>query len=670
MVYEIEIFLTGLFFVLFFIIISIFGFILIFKIYKEIIELPFLEVIALSLGCGIIFFICYSYILDTFLFFNFFTALFPLIIFDIGGLIYYIKSNLKFKKKLCFQNIKLILSKHRNTIFLFILISIIVYFYQIQIQYEIIIKQESQLASDPFMWFRAIMYLIDYGHLEYEIIEAYSAGYVFLNAAMISFYPTFRFAYFFLKFVPIFYMSLFIFIGFIASRLIFKQKFIFFLAMFGFLTLRYFNYRILMPLPSVPATILFFIFSIVFIDPKIPYYFKGILLAGPFLFHPFFGVLSIAIFIIYIFLQYFVFKIKLKKNIKFIFKENSYNLIIFFGLLIPFFVNLTLKYKIDWLLNYWHYIFPACLSNFNMIVKINTNYASIINCPLILSGTFTYNNLEGYFKNIMDKTFLGNPIIFVIIIYFLIIIKKKNYQNFGNFIDIIKITIIFTFIFQFLYYFMVWFFPLETFGELVNLMYFFKPKIFEFNGAFIVFGGVFMAHDIYFNFSKITLMLKKKIPRYKKFLNGNPIRTSKEKIFHIIKSPWKIESIVIIIVLCFSYNLYQNNEFWYHYHYRDDNFVEMILAIGDSEPPNLNTKKTILLPGLEIKAVLGLLYRFNFKFIDFTQNYTTLIDKIIYEKASYVVLPINQLSENKLSNFVSDYEIFYQNVGYVVIKVD
>ncbi len=670
MVYEIEIFLTGLFFVLFFIIISIFGFIIIFKIYKEIIELPFLEVIALSIGCGLIFFICYSYILDTFLFFNFFTALFPLIIFDIGGLIYYLKSNLKIRNKINFENIKLILTKNIYIIIIFTFIFLIVYYFQIQIQDDIIIKYKSQLASDPFMWFRAIMYLIDYGHLEYEIIEAYSAGYVFVNAAMISFYPTFRFAYFFLKFVPIFYMSLFIFIGFIASRLIFKQKFLIFLAMFGFLTLRYFNYRILMPLPSVPATILFFIFSIVFIDPKIPYYFKGILLAGSFLFHPFFGVLSIAIFIIYFFLQYFVFKIKRIKSNKFLFKEYFSNLLIFFGLLIPFFVNLTLKYNIDWLLNYWHYIFPAHLTNFNIIAKTKDYCVSIINYPLLLGGNFTYERFIGYFTNIMDKTFLGNPIIFLIIIYFLIIIKKKNYQNFGNFIDIIKITIIFTFLFQFLYYFMVWFFPLETFGELVNLMYYLNPKIFEFNGAFIVFGGVFMVHDIYFNFSKITLMLKRKIPRYKKFLNGNPKHTSKEKLLHMIKSPWKIESIVIIIALCFSYNLFQNNEFWYHYHYRDDNFVEMILAIGDSEPPNLNNKKTILLPELEIKAVLDLLYRFNFQFIDFTQNYTTLIDKIIYEKASYVVLPINQLSENKLSNFVSDYEIFYQNVGYVVIKVD
>lgn len=670
MVYEIEILLTGLFFILFLIIISIFGFLLIYLIYKDIINLNFSKIILISLGSGIVFFIFYAYIIETFIFFNFFTIILPLIIFDLFGFFYFLKLDIKLKKKLNFQKIRQKLIKNKFEIIIYLFFFIIVFFLQFQAQIAIIVKYKSQLASDPYFWFRNIMYLIDFGHLEYKEIGAYPSGYVFVNASMILFHPNVRFAYFFLKFVPIFYMSIIIFIGFLVSKILFNQKFLIFLTMFGFLTLSYFNYRFLMPLPSSLATILFFIFSTIFIDHKIPFYLKGILLAGPILSHPLLGIICLGAFFMYIIVHFFNLKIIMRENKKTIlkfFRENIYIFLIFSGLLIPFLINLTLKFKIDWYLSYWHYFFPATISTPKFPFISNLYKISLINFPLLFIGNFSIQNVYGYLELVVRNTFVDNPLIFFLLIYFFVRIKKKNYKNSENFIEIIKIIIVFGFCYNFIYYFIVWFFPYSTFGTLTTLFYLYKGRIFEFFAPFIILMLIFTIHDIYILFNKFTIKLKEKYPNYRRFLNRNYPNSRKEKVFRQVKSKCKIETFFIIFILFFAYSIYQKNKIYYEYTHRDNNDIEMILAVAECEPNNLDL--IIIIPELDVKAVLNMLYRYNYFIIDYNQTYTSYINQINTLNASYIVLPIAQISEDILDKFISNYDIYYQNIKYIVIKI-
>lgn len=666
MVFETEFYLTGLFFILFLTITTIFGFILIFILHKKVIDLPFLEIFVISLGCGIIFYVFYSYIIDTFLFFNIFTILLPLIIFDFGGLVFIFKSESRIKQKLAFINIRQILINNKSEIIIFLLFFIVIFYFQIQIQYGKIVRYESLFAKDPFYWCRMVMYLLDYGHLEYSEVGFYSAGYIFINAGMNLFYPNFHFIYFFYKFVPIFYMSLIIIIGYFISKILFNQIFLRFLTMIGFLTLYFFNYRFLMSLPSVPATILFFIFSFAFIDPKIPFYYKGILLSGAIIFHPLYGAMSIVIYFIYIIQHFFVLIIKKKKGKKVVYtflKESLYNLLIVFGLLIPLLINLTLNHPF-WFQRYWNTLFPAKI----FVFKLSTNLY-VKDFPILHLGNFSPEEFNYILYYLVNHIWYNNKWIFFILLYFLFIIKKKNYKKFGDFINIMKISILFSLLFYFMPYLIEWFFPLMILDKLNSFLYLFRLRILEFSAGFIVLMFVFTVHDIFLLLSMITSKLKNKFPKYKKFLNGKNLRTSKKKKNQLIKSTLKIESILIIFSLWFTYNLFQNNEFAYNHTYHDDEFVEMILDIGDSEIPDINIKATILLPVIEDKIILSLLYRYNYEFIEFNQSYPELIDLIITKNASYIILPIEEISEETIRNFVFSYSIFFEYSKYMVIKI-
>lgn len=662
MVYEVEFFLTGLFFITFLIIITVFGFLLINIFYKKIFDLKLFEIVLISIGSGITFFIFYSYIIDTFLFFNFFTALLPLIIFDISGLIFLRKSNLKIKAILSFNHIKQVIIKKKNEIIIFILFFVIVFFFQILIQYFKIIESASQRANDPFFWFREIMYLIDYGHLEYYEIEAYSAGFVFLNAGMISFYPNYHFCYFFVKFSPILYMSLIIFIGFALSINVFKQKYFIFLIMFSFLILNYFNYRFLMPLPTIPATILFFIFSITFINSEIPVYLKGIVLSGIILCHPLFGLLSFGIYLLYTFFHFLFLRIKNAGLSSKFLKENIYNIIIFFVLLIPLFVNLTLKYSHDWYINYWHFIFPSNNSVTGLFSHFNENYSVILN-PLIL-GTFIYSqenfgeNLDQYFIDLQNQPINSQWFIVFILFYFFIRIKKKNYEDSGDLIKFIKISVAFLLFFNFMFYFLP-FYPID-----------FGLRVWELMGGYLIFIFVFIVYDIYHLLRNLTTKIKIKFPKYKKFLNRDINSFQKKNRFLKSRNIIKVESIVILISLIIVFRIYQENYFRYGYKYNDDNIVEMMLALGVCEPPDSNI--TVLLPEFDATAIYNMLYRFNYDLINFSQNYnyTQLMNIVVNKKASYIVLPLNEISEEVIKNFGFSNMLYYQNTNYSIFKIN
>ena len=670
MAYETEFFLTGLSFVLFLSIITIFGFLLIYILYKDIINLPFLELVVLSLGSGIIFYFLYSYFIEIFLFFNFFTILLPIIIFNIIVFIFLLKFDLRMKQKLNLQNIKQYLIKNKKDIIIFLLFFFVVIFFQFEIQYYKIVEFEPLLSTDPYYWCRNTMYLIDYGHIDYDQIKSYAPGFLLLNGGINLIFPRFRLIFFFQKFAPIFYMTLIIFIGFVLSRIIFKQKFLIFLIMFGFLTLYYFNYRFLIGFPSALATILFLIFTITFIDPEIPYYFKGILLAGPMLCHSLLGGIAFSIFFIYIILHFFSLLIARKESKKIAYKflkENFINILIFLGF-ISFYLY-RLIFLIQWYIGDWFNV--SSINIFPSSSNFNANNILLLDLTEFSNDNIFFDNLKNFFELIQKQIWYGKPWFFLVCFYFFIRIRKKNYKKCENFIAILKISAIFLFLFLFLYYFMISFFPSDSFGAFLEWFSHYGERIFEFGAGVFIFMFIFTIHDIYFLFGKITVYLKKKFPIYNKFLNRNNLNTLKGKLIRIFKAPCRIESVVIIFGLCFTYYLFENNRrFAYSYKFHDNEKMEMILALGDCESPNPTTNITILLPESIGELLLKFLYRYNVDFFDIRQDYPELKKIILSKNASYVVIPINDVSENIIRQFVFSYEIFFETLDYFVFKIN
>jgi len=99
--------LVGLIFILFFFILSVFGYFFLFLIKKlnknkeNMIFKSFLEELFLSFGIGVSVYISLGYFLDLFALFNFYTAYLSLIIFNLLFIIYYYRENKEVFKKKC-----------------------------------------------------------------------------------------------------------------------------------------------------------------------------------------------------------------------------------------------------------------------------------------------------------------------------------------------------------------------------------------------------------------------------------------------------------------------------------------------------------------------------------------------------------------------------------------
>ena len=660
MVYQIEYLNFCFIFGLFFILISILGYLFLNTFFKKINKLPFLNIIILSLGIGITIYCSYSYLIDTFLIFNFYTITLPIILIDVSGIIYLILIKSDLVQRISLKKFKkFILDNIRN--FAFLLISlVIIYYFQFQFQYPKIAEFECQFANDPFYSFKNAMFLIDYGHLDHNAIHIYSAGSIFLNAGILLFYPDYRFGYFFIKYSPILYTSLLLFIVFVISSNLLRRKFMIFLSMFSFFILEYFNYRFSMSLPSVPATILFFIFSITFINDDIPYYLKGIFLAGIIIIHPVNGILSLLCFILYSIIKPISKNMKKKRFSIKNFKKNLYIFMILFLFLLPYFINLTLKYRINWYINYYKILFPANLNPFipffnpeifhNLTKNLQVIYVNIT----FLNFDQIIINLNSLISDLNTEAIKHSWLIFFILFYFFIRIKKKNFKRGKDFIRFLKISIVFSLIYNYLFYFNLY-------------SYDYNLRVWELFAGYLVLMFVFSINDIYLLLSKITkkamdlLLSNKKLTLTKKY----------NKFLRFSIKNFKIESVFLIITLISVYGLYENNDFRTGgYKWRDDNIIEAMIELGRCEPPNSNI--TVMVQEYYKTAIYYMLYRFNYVLINYSsKNYsyedlTTIINE---NNAKYIVLPVNEINQATITNFTSMHLIYYQNINFLIIKI-
>lgn len=669
MVFELDIFLTGLFFIIFLIQINILGFIFLFLTNKKSLNLPILELIIFSLIIGIPLYIFYAYLIETFISFNFFTINLPILILDIFGLLNIYKKDLRIKSKLKLEHIKnYLITNKKNLLFYFLFFAVIFSCLYIQ-ETSVMFLNTGLISKDPYYWCEMQMYLIDYGHLNYERIQAYPVGMLFLNGGSLLFYPQFNFIHSFYKFIPLFHLGLFIFIIFVFSRRFFKNKVVIFFCCFGCLLLRNFLLRFLRPTPSVLSTIFAFLIFLFFIEPKIPKKLIGFVLAGTILFHPLYGMFIIAIYFFYFLYQLILILIRDRKKqdiLKPFLKSNAMLMLLFSVLLVPFMLNLTLKFKVDWIFNYFYHILPQNISTLTFInLDVFSNIIwNLFNNKIILSLFSSFN----FWDSIEDfgyATFSNENIIYLFLLFFIIIPSNSK----KNVLVLLKIWFILSFLFLLSYDFLAVLFPNEVDSQLFIFIRIFRLRIFEFNaGIFLLIIG-FVLEQIYsyLKISKTILIEKFSIFRKLIYREFSELRKIIKNIKHSkIGNIFRFDAYITIIILILSFYRYISMPIDYIY-YNEDSLVDLVLTMGENTTPYSN--ETILIPDfiVDSKPICRLLYRYNSIEINFSQSNHEILSLFLVNNASYLLIPLNNISLNDLEKFLLYFDIYYQNDDFLIV---
>lgn len=676
MIFEFTIFLTGFLFLLFLILLIILGFIAIYLFFKKILNLQILEYLILSMIIGVSLYLFYAYFIETFVTFNFLTIIFPIVIFDFLGIFYIIKKEKNLTptlKRDCIKNyLKLNKTKIINFLF-FLSFFIIIFIYQYFLQTSILFLNDSFLSKDPFYWCSNQMYLIETGHLNYQEIEAYPSGLLFLNGGPLLFYPNFEFIHNYYKFIPIFYLGLLIFIMFVFSKRFFNYKIVIFFCMFGFLLIRNFNSRFLRPTPSVLGTIFAFMIFIFFLNPKLPKKLIAFVIAGTFLFHPLYGLFILFIYFLYFclcFISFTIKKNKKKRSIKNYLKENLLLFVLCFFLLIPFMLNLTLKYKVDWILNYIHFIFPDYQLN---LIIVGINIISIIfyfflNSNLLLLSFSLYDPFRKVIYDLSFATFGTENIIFFIYLFFLIVPSTSKRKT-NQVLIFLKIWLIFSSIFILGYRIMLENFPNAVDNTLYTFIEVYRNRFYEFSAGILLLIIGYVLEEILIYFKELTKFLKKKIPLYRKLLLGRVSEIAKINInvrSSQFRKIFRFESIIAFIIIISVINYYPPPLDYVYLH--DDYLIDVVLAMGDET--YLESNETIITPDLDGKPISRLLYRYNLIQINFSQTYDEILNISVIYNVSYIIIPLNDISTNDLEDFLLNFDIFYHNRYYFVISLN
>ncbi|WP_371803605.1 hypothetical protein [Candidatus Lokiarchaeum ossiferum] len=203
--------------------------------------------------------------------------------------------------------------------------------------------------------------LVYYGNLSQERLMSYSAGFVFYLAGPLLISPNFADIYYFTKFYPFINLFLIIIIVLLVlNRMEIKKWILLWFAPLFLISNNYFIERSIAAMPSIVVSLLMGLTFLVYLHPGIKNSYIGLFLGLSILFHPFNGVLFTLFSMSYFIFDIIQSKIRYKKNSTIInkdvlhckFKEFIFMLLFLFLLLIPWILNLNLKYRTDWYLKY------------------------------------------------------------------------------------------------------------------------------------------------------------------------------------------------------------------------------------------------------------------------------------------------------------------------------
>ncbi len=375
---------TYLIFFAFFGILAIFGYVILFFLRKKknyAWELSKLEYIFISFALGLSLYIPFSYCLDIFNAFNFFTAYLPIVIFDTIFIIYFLSVNDSKEIKVKFKRIFNFTDKSALINLLIICLIICLLFFRL---WDRVTKSSSLSSADPYTWTSVVYYIMDNHHITLSALGPdYPPGYTFYLAGNILIFPSKTFVYFFVKFGCFPFLTLYILLMFVVAKRFFSKKYyLIFFCLISLLVSNYFLSRSLMFLPSSITGLLIFISLVLFVN-KCPKYLIGIMLPSMYLLHnltAFFFIICLIIF----YLIKIISVVRIKNEFVDLLKEILKIVILTIILLIPYAIHASLKYNQN--------VIEIAIIIINKFAAANNSYA--INKPplpfLIYLNQFDY----------------------------------------------------------------------------------------------------------------------------------------------------------------------------------------------------------------------------------------------------------------------------------------
>lgn len=637
--YILFLFYAILLFVNFFIIFSIFGSFILFlmkKINKKGFpqKFNFWATIFISFGIGISIYISYCFLLKFFNFYNIFSAYLIFIFIDlvfIGG--YYVKNKnliLKFIRNK--TSPKLLIEKiirNKSLIFAFSVIVIL----GLWLNWNVITESVGLIRYDPYFWLEPIYYLSCNGvFFEKHLGFHYPMGYVIYNAAIFFPFNDKLFIYFFMKFAPLIYFFLYMFIALLITKKLLRKNYLISITLSLLLISGNFVSRNLLNIPSSIASFLILI-SFLLIIFNFPIWIWGSIIGGIFLIHPLSSIyLGLGLFI-YIIVDSFIKFNGLQILRRIILLNMNFFFFVVINIL-PYLINFKVEKIIDSIIfNLRGIIFPR--NNYFLMICIK-KYLSIF---FLLSKNLSISNLF----NLLEIS--KHPLAFLFILSIIgsinifneIFIKKKPIKYPLFFV----ICIILILILNLIPFFFPSFWFLGRYGE----------RVFESYAFPVVLMSTFCIRWIISIFKKLINYLNRK---YYKFIYLSRSILNK---FNSNKLKKTESAILLLIAINISVILNSRSTLFYEYYY-DDDIVNIYLFIREISQSN----EKIYRPYLEVNLIDNILYNMNI--IEY--------DDLITKKKFYHSIKENNISfviiENK--NFDKFYSTDLEKITKRTIELD
>jgi len=650
--------LVGLVFILFFFLLSIFGYFFLFCIKKHMntkedeSSISVLEQLFVSFGIGLSTYLSFSYLLDLFALFNFFTAYLSIIIFDSLFVIYYyyIKNNElknpinKEKFRIWYKNF----SSNKNNIFnLGVLISTITIIFIIQ--WIIITEATSLNYTDPFKWYETTFYLVDNGHIDYYHLDYnYPSGHSFFNAGVLLIYPDYLFGYYYFKFIPLYFISLYVIIAFLIVKKLFKQKYLIVLSMLFLLTSRYFLSRTLLYLASSLASGLLIISLIVIIN-KYPDYVMGIFLAGLYLIHNLTTFYYMFVLLIF-FLYRLIISIRNREILLDYIKSLLYSIIVAFILLIPYLLSIYYIYGntiFDFL---YHFLERFEEADYAYLLHDSKKlYNSVI--KLVFPLEYFEPIIDINLLELLDELFERSIYLFFIFpcIGLFIYLKEKENVRDEEILIFFKIFIII----------ILFFFFIPHFVDSFNFFIKFRKRILQSFNLPIIIMALYTVEWIVNKSKKFTNFLARKSKFYKNLIERNKIYS---KLF-------KIESTIIIIILASTSSSFIIHRYPDYYYYYEDELVEVVLYLRNHAEPN----SKILREDFDSAVIFRMLYDMKIKKynVNETSSYEDLRTEIHERDIDYLIFSKDFFDNKTIEDSLCDsarFKVLLENDEYILFK--
>jgi len=626
------------------------------KIDKKDWELNVLEKFVVSFAIGLSVYVALSFILDIFHFYNFFSAYFSIAIIDalfIWYLIYHGELNREKVLKFTSSIRNKFTEDPKRTIFL-IIILILIFGWQIWIQWEIITNEYAIPSKDTYVWLGQSWYLLENGYIWREHMPFhYPKGYTFFLAGPELIYPDWRLAYFYMKFGGIPLFSLYIFVIFLILKRIFNSNYMILIGLLltllsNFLFSR-FNSNV-----SSSITALLILISLIILISRCPFYLIGFFVALVFLFNAIMGL-----FYLMAILSLLLFKlISNEKGVKhFLLNYIIIPSTLIMILLIPYIIHITIVKQISLL----DLIFAYFTQLGFLEVNLSKNVISIkyheflLQFRYILRDFIPDNDVISIFLD-LEKRVLSFYLLFALITLFLPTKKyfKKNYTDIINFGKISLLIIIAFYTAEIIFE--------DSLNLFTQSLAWFKWRTVEALAGPMIILACFTIEKIIEKAKLVTSYLLRNFSSYNKLIHN-------KKFFSILR----IENILITLILISSISsIYAHQRIYSSYYFEQDQ-IETIFYIKENVPYNskilvsdFNDGPNCLYNLLSTYKV----YKWDFEFEKNTFNET--INYILEKDIEYILLDYTMINSTEKSYFTSyfGFDELYENDYNIVFEVD